>query len=357
VKGFVDLSEINKIMTKNNKKINWPLFGNKNVIDFLSKSILNDSVSGAYLFLGSEDLGKTTVAEYFAKSLLCEGIDELLPCEKCFSCRQFNKKNHTDFVFIEKKQAGEDNKKAIKNISIEQVRDFSRALSMSSFSGSYKIGLIKDSDYLSENAANSLLKILEEPKEKALIILTAKNIENLPATISSRCQILNFYPANFDLLYNYLIKEFKISRIKAKNIARLSLGRPAKARKYLEEIDYYNNYIYEVKIFIDFLKQSFNERFSKIEELVGIKTDVEKNKKINNIIESWQGIVRDLILLSLGQPNIIRNESLRQELEAAIKEIKVEDLIKINKLLENSKQSLKANVGVKTVLDNIAVNV
>jgi DNA polymerase-3 subunit delta' len=344
-------------MTTKSKKINWPLFGNKNVIDFLSKSIVNDSVSGAYLFLGPRDLGKTTVAKYFAKSLLCEGVNEYLPCGECSSCRQFDKKNHTDFVFIEKKEAEEDSKKAIKNISIEQVRDFSRALNMSSFSGSYKIGLIKDSDYLSENAANSLLKILEEPKEKTLIILTANNKENLPATISSRCQILNFYPANFDLLYNYLIEEFKISRIKAKNIARLSLGRPAKARKYLEDLDYYNDYLNKTKIFSDFFKQSFSERFSKIEELIRIKTSGDKNENINDIIESWQGVIRDLILLSLGQPNIIRNESLRQELEKAKDEIKIEDLIRINKLLEDSKQSLKANVGAKTVLDNIAVNV
>ncbi|MCG2701359.1 hypothetical protein L6267_04280, partial [Candidatus Parcubacteria bacterium] len=121
---------------------NWPLAGNSHIIDFLSKSIENDNVSGSYIFCGPDDIGKFTIANYFTKSLVCRQLSAKagsLPCGQCSPCVQLEKGLHGD-VHIIKKQ--EDKK----NISIEQVREFIRILNMASFMDSYKIGIIKNAE-------------------------------------------------------------------------------------------------------------------------------------------------------------------------------------------------------------------
>ncbi|MDD5032183.1 MAG: hypothetical protein PHR36_04035, partial [Patescibacteria group bacterium] len=80
---------------KTEEKLNWPLVGNSHIIDFLSKSLINNKVANAYIFLGQQDLGKTTVANYFAKSLLCQSKAKfrrggvVSPCGECVSCQAF----------------------------------------------------------------------------------------------------------------------------------------------------------------------------------------------------------------------------------------------------------------------------
>jgi DNA polymerase III subunit delta' len=187
-------------MEKENFRKNWPLVGNKQITEFLEKAIIKNELAGTYIFQGIDDLGKSTVARYFAQILLCQDrkSTDILPCGLCPSCHSFktgqnnNETNedmlmHGDCHIIKK----DDDKK---NISIEQVRDFIRVLSMSSFLGNYKIGIIKQADTLSLEAANALLKTLEEPNEKVVIILITPDLETLPETIVSRSQVLNFYP-------------------------------------------------------------------------------------------------------------------------------------------------------------------
>src|SRR3989344_337474 len=158
---------------------NWPFFGNKHIIDFLQGGITASNLAHCYVFSGPRDLGKSTVARHFAISLLCDNFANgrgTLPCGQCLSCRQFAKKNHSDVYYLRKL---EDKK----NIAIDQVREFIRSLSMGSLMGSYKIGIIAQAESLSIEAANALLKTLEEPKRKALVILLTARLAHLPATI------------------------------------------------------------------------------------------------------------------------------------------------------------------------------
>lgn len=209
-------------MSKSSYKFDWPLVGNLQITEFLEKSILNDKVAGAYIFTGPDNLGKTTTANFFAQCLLCENKEAgsgNLPCENCNSCHSFHSGNniiisdakdekqraaHSDFTIVKRA-------KDKKNISIEQVRGLIKTLSLSSFLNSYKIGIIKHADALSTEAFNALLKTLEEPREKVIIILIVKSLDSLPATIISRSQILRFGPVEVNVIYDYLIKNHKAS--------------------------------------------------------------------------------------------------------------------------------------------------
>lgn len=360
--------------SKKREKLNWPLVGNSHIIEFLSKSITNNKVANTYIFLGPQDLGKTTVANYFAKSLLCQSQakfrkgDIVSPCGECVSCQAFAriKKNnagrekeedagiiHGDFHLVERE-------KDKKNISIEQVREFIKDLNLSSFLGSYKIGMIKEADSLSLEAANALLKTLEEPKEKVVVILIAANLESIPATIVSRSQVLNFYPVKTDIIHNYLIDEHKISRSLAKNLSKISLGRPALAVKFLKDKDFYKDYTDKAKIFLDFVGQDINERLAGIEKITGAGlAGPEGSKRALRILEIWQGVARDLLLLDLGQKDLIQHHIMAEELTRQREKLNpgTAVLVKVIKNLEAGKEYLRANVNPKLVLENIAVNI
>jgi DNA polymerase-3 subunit delta' len=100
---------------------------------------------------------------------------------------------------------------------------------------SYKIGIIKKADKLTAEAQSALLKTLEEPRDKVIVILLASSEDNLLPTILSRGQKLYFQAVNAETIYDYLIAEYGTKRTLAKDLANLSLGRPLRAVKFLED--------------------------------------------------------------------------------------------------------------------------
>jgi DNA polymerase-3 subunit delta' len=353
-------------MMQDKKKSKWPLLGNGHIIDFLDRSITNNSLAGAYIFNGPDNLGKTTIANFFAKILLCQetplaplskgGVN--LPCGECSSCRSFysesaENKNapHSDLHILKKE-------KDKKNISIEDTREFIRKLSMSSFLNSYKIGIIKHADSLSEEAANALLKTLEEPKNNVIIILITSNIESMPQTIVSRAQVLRFNSVPTEIIYDYLVKERQATRSAAKNFSRMCAGRPALAVKFLEDKEFYDNYLEKVKIFFDFISEDTNGRFSAIEKLVGAKTVGQESVALaGRVLEVWLGLTRDLYLLEFDRGDLIQHEIALDDLMKAKQKLSLASLFKINKLIEQAKSYLRNNVNAKLALESIAVNI
>lgn len=351
-------------MEKIKFKSNWPLVGNQPVIEFLGKSLENKNIANTYIFTGPDNLGKTTAANYFAQSLLClkEGKT---PCNNCRSCQGFlrareSKENneqvnnliiHSDFHLLKPD-------KDKKNISVAQVRDLIKMLSLSSFLNSYKIGIIKHADRLSQEAANALLKTLEEPKPKTTIILITQNIASLPLTVVSRGQIIDFQPVNLDIIYDYLIDNYSASRSQAKLFSRICLGRPALAVKFFEEKDFFNFYQEKINIFLSFLSQDINERLQSLNGIIDKKIIGPRAVALaNKIIEIWQGVARDWLLIKNGQNDLTRYQSKQNDLVFNEKQLIGLDTNKIISLLYAAQKDLKANVNPNLVLENIAINI
>ena len=357
-------------MPKYISKLNWPLVGNTHITEFLEKIIARDEVSGTYIFSGPDNLGKTTTAIYFAQILLCQNrqTGKVAPCEECPTCRHFREQRdqesaadeaeqgnmlyaHGDFHLVKKD-------KDKKNISIDQIRDVIRTLGMSSFLDSYKISVIKHADSLSNEAANALLKTLEEPKEKVIIILIAPDVNQINSTIVSRSKILNFHPVPTDEIYDYLLKDLKASRGEAKNYSRLALGRPALAVKFLEDKDFNKKYQERMNVFVGFFSQDINGRLLAIDQLFDKKiTGQELVKKTKRTLEIWQGVVRDLLLVECGQDNLVQHVIVEEKIKQAKKKVAAASLLNLSQMIQYSKVLLEANVNPKLVLENIAINV
>ena len=151
----------------------------------LQEMIRQGRLPHALLLAGPEGIGKQYLADWLAQTLLCERSHEaVVPCGQCNACGWFENDSHPDFLRLGPEEAG-------KAIKVDQVRQLGASLGMTSHSGGYKIALVKPADAMNVNAANSLLKTLEEPTANTLLVLLTAAPGRLPATIRSRCQRIN----------------------------------------------------------------------------------------------------------------------------------------------------------------------
>ncbi len=153
----------------------------------LLSRIQQGNLPHALFFSGAAGLGKLDFAREFSNYLCCEKPIERKPCQHCNGCRLFLAGSHPDIAVVavmEKK----------KQIGVDQIRELGQFLSLTSQKAKQKMVVIECADKMNINAANSLLKNLEEPSGSTVIILVSHRIQSLPSTIISRCQIVQFYP-------------------------------------------------------------------------------------------------------------------------------------------------------------------
>jgi len=145
------------------------ILGQQRVVRLLRQAVLQENLPHAFLFTGMEGVGKTLTAFTFAKAVNCTGGVEADCCNRCLSCRKVNNCNHPDVFTLEREGPF---------IKIDQIRALQQRLRFRPLEGDYRVMVIVDAQNLKVEAANALLKILEEPPPANIFILTAfPNVE------------------------------------------------------------------------------------------------------------------------------------------------------------------------------------
>lgn len=330
-------------MEKKDWQLDWPLIGQDKVISFLEKSILADKVAQTYIFSGPKDLGKSSLALAFARNLWKKDLGE--------KGETLNLDSLNSDVYILEKP--EDKK----NIGIDQVRDFIERLSLSSFFNSYKIGIIKDAQLLRPDAQNALLKTLEEPREKVIIILLIDNPQSLLQTLTSRSQILYFYPVSKEIVHNYLLANLDVNRSLVKDLAAAAAGRPLRALKWAEDESLYQELVLKTDKAFEFINRDLSAKLNMIKELFGEKPESDL---VLEYIEQWELLWRDAMLLSLGlneqlsYPNYL--SEWRENMAASGVEAYHEQALKALKSLKEARIFLKGSINLKNILENLAIH-
>ncbi len=157
------------------------IIGHKKQIELLSKAFERGKLAHAYVFAGPSGIGKKTLAKNLAQALLC---DQSQACGICPQCKTFIAAANADFLDV----SGDG------GVKIEQIRELSYKLSLKPYLAKNKVALIDEADHMTVEAANALLKVLEEPKAFTYLFLISSNPSRLPKTISSRCQKISFGP-------------------------------------------------------------------------------------------------------------------------------------------------------------------
>ncbi len=169
------------------------IIGNDNIKVLLDNLIKTNSLVHSYMFIGTDGIGKVLFANDFAKMILCQNEPKV--CNSCSSCIKFDSKNHPDFMQIDSEDG--------KSIKINQIRLLQEKISEKPIISNKKVYIINNSDLMTVEAQNCLLKTLEEPPEYAVIILVLSNENKLLSTIKSRCTKIAFQKLTNNELMKY----------------------------------------------------------------------------------------------------------------------------------------------------------
>lgn len=197
------------------------VLGQEKAKSLVSSTMKSGRLPHAYIFKGPDGVGKRLFARGVAAALNCRGEERGRACGSCGSCRKFLSANHPDFLVVRPERG---------TIKIDQVREMCGGLSYPPYESALRIVLLEDVHTMRQEAANSLLKTLEEPPPGNLLILTAEASQEILTTISSRCQVIPFYGLGAKdtvriILDNRPDTEPEIAQL----LARLAEGSPGRA--------------------------------------------------------------------------------------------------------------------------------
>ncbi len=230
--------------------------GQQRVAQLLRRVLHSGRVGHAYLFHGPVGLGKFLMAREFAKELLCQAVSSPrgAACESCPSCRQVDELAHPAMrlVLPSPKEPDPSAERAILDqlasdpyrveqilihptISIERVRELRQFAAYAAAPGQRRVVIVPAADRMSVEAGNSFLKLLEEPPEDMVLILTSSDPNLLPDTIVSRCHLVRFSPVPEGVLAQTLVERFGVDEERARLVATLSGGSYAEALAWIQE--------------------------------------------------------------------------------------------------------------------------
>ncbi len=334
-------------------QFDWQICGHDRAVNFLQSTIKTGRIGQAYVFAGPANLGKYTVAERFIATLLCQAKADVKPCGQCFHCQQLAHGVHPD-VYRLTRLVDEKTGKLRKKIIIDQVRDLKNRLSQASMLNDYKVGIIDKADELNTSAANALLKLLEEPTPRTVIILIADDASRLPATILSRCQQINFFP-----VATRLIEAFLTDRgvVEVRRVARLAYGRPGIAWSLVANQEQLDDHNTNISNFFLLARADLSQRFRLVDKLINFSgNEVFNSQLIGKIINDWQLVLRDLLLVASGNEYLVADIEQLDNLKQQSKNF---DFFKINKLVKLINQAgiyFDYNISSRLILENIIIN-
>jgi DNA polymerase-3 subunit delta' len=275
----------------------WPVIGHDWAVELLERRIRAGTTSHAYLIVGPAQAGKTTLAKSFAQALLCQGTDG--PCSACRACRLIKADRHPDVSLVAPKGA---------RIKIEAVRELQQTLSLSPVEGDYRLCIIRQMDVATPSAANCLLKTLEEPPQRAILVLTASGIESLLPTIVSRCQVLSLRLVEMERIVAAL-QERGIGRERARLLASLAQGRVGWAIEASQDEGVLARREEVLEKVLGLEDASYQARFTWADQL---SKNVDQVPHVLHVLSSWW---HDVLVLASGSGVQVANLDRRLVLE------------------------------------------
>ena len=328
----------------------WQIIGQTRAVSLLQHSLESDNLAHAYLLVGPEHVGKMTLALHLAQALNCESPEP--PCRECPSCEKIQAGTHSDVQVISLLRNGEQGEKKL--ISIEQIKDMQHAASLPPFEGKHKVFIIEDADLLSVEAANSLLKTLEEPADKVTFILLTVNDRLLLTTVVSRCQRLELPPMSITEEAGALA-ERGIDPERARLLAGLSHGCPGWAIAVNADDTLLQKRDDELKRIREIIAADCVERFAFAANLA---TRFYQNRgAVYEILELWRDYWRDLMLVKLGWHDMITNIDRKDEIVEMSKDYRLSGIKNFIESIEAAATQLKRNVNARLALEVLMLDI
>ena len=317
----------------------WQITGHETAVELLDNSLRNDRLSHAYLFVGPAQVGKMTLAINLAQALNCENDDR--PCGACASCKRIMDLKHADVQVIDLGGKTE--------VSIDQIRELERYASLKPFEGKSRVFIIDNADFMSSEAANCLLKTLEEPPPFVYMILLSTSEKAILSTILSRCQKLELRPIAISAIEHALTERYGAKPEDAHVLARLSSGCMGWAVNTSVNKDAVTLRKELIESLVNIAKADRLEKFS---YSASMASKFSKNRaEVQKLLSLWISWWRDLLLIKGNCREIITNIDHQETL---FREEAYYDIIDIRNFIISLIQAgtlLKNNANPRLVLD------
>ena len=323
----------------------WQVIGQDKLLTLLDYSLKTNTVAHAYLLVGPRYIGKGTLALNLAQALNCDEPEP--PCGQCRSCRRILEGKHADVT-----TTGLNSKT---EIGIDDIKELQHLANLPPYEGKYKVFIIDGAEYLSTEAANSLLKILEEPPYKVVWLLLAAEERRLLPTIISRCQWLDLKPAASEQIRELLINSYNVDSNKSKLLTQLSRGRLGWALSAITNDNILEQRRQRITELSSLLTATLEQKFAFAQELA---SQFSQNRRfMTELMDIWFGWWRDLMLIKGGCRDAITNIDYEIDLEKqaailSLDEIK-EFLINLSLLQEEIHKNVNARLALESLMLNL----
>jgi DNA polymerase-3 subunit delta' len=283
--------------------MNWGMLGHEWAVELLAEHVRRGEVRHAYLFCGPQGVGRRTLALRFTQSLNCQHPPEPgQPCGACRVCKQIERMQHADLFMIQAEEQGG-------TLKVDQIRELQRSLALHPYEATYRVAVMLRFEEAHTSAMNALLKPLEEPAPKVVLILTAESAEILLPTIVSRCEVLRLRPLPVDLVSKGLQNKWGIKAEQADFLAHISGGRPGFAIRLFQEPERLEQRQYWLDQHDKLLLANRLERFHDLEVL-------SKNKAtFRMMLLLWITLWREVLLRAAGASGPFNNPDRQDQVE------------------------------------------
>lgn len=325
------------------------LIGHQQQLDYVVTAATHGKLAQAYLITGQPGVGKATFACTLAQRLCCPKPVAAYPCGVCTSCLQLAAHTHPDLTWVAALPPKTE-------VSIDQVRELRSFTNLASLSGGKRLVVLDGADTLTAEAANALLKTLEEPLGQALFLLLASDLRQVPPTVRSRCQLLSLGIVPTNAIAAALQQGMPAAE--AELLAQESGGYPGKALALANDQELRAAHAAQVSLLLTILRargwpelQHFAER-----ELSGGDEGERASTKALQVIGVWLELARDLVLLSLGLSHLARYQNQRDELELVARTLGTVKLRDACTAILQARHSLIANANVRLTMETLALS-
>lgn len=299
------------------------IIGHKDITQALDLSVHDARTGHAYLFVGPAGIGKKTLAKAFAGRLLCTDRTAVSDCD-CASCRRYKLNSHPDFMTVI--PSGN-------SIKIEQMRELQRNAYLRPLMGECKVFFFPEAEQLTEAAANSILKLLEEPPFKTVFLFAAQRADLILPTIRSRCQVYNLFPVPAEEIAKWLLEK-GYSEAEATRRSIAVKGLPGRALD-MEEVA-------AGEVRIDF-PRIMEENLLRLFQIAG-EFEKKDRREVLAVLQEWQSQIEDH-LLQLGKSSPV-----------GLTVGKVGDWVYISEKLTQVMMMIESNVNQRLGLDEFFIS-
>ena len=336
---------------------NQAVVGQKRITERLERMAQSATLPHALLFTGPEGTGKTAAALEMARSLYCDQGNEGC-CEDCRGCRKTAGLNHPDMTLLfplSRQSSPELERETLVRIaedpygyplpadhathSIGQIRTLQKQFAYGAFEGGWRVAVIMHADRMRVEAANALLKTLEEPPSRSLLILTASAQDALLPTIVSRCQWVVFSPVSIDDAARMLSNGPGIDAEAAMSIARTCGGNLRRAREMVDhEVDGLQDRGYR---FLAALLWDEDPRIhAALEKLAA---DRDEALQLIGGAETW---LRDVLLLHHGDPGSVTHGGRVDDIRRLSRALGLDGVRRTAEKIESLREMNRRNVNL-----------